>query len=230
MAIEPLRHLSVFSPTAWGTRKIDVIGAGATGSIIVDLLVRLGIEAPIHVWDFDKVETHNLANQIYGVDDIGKLKVEALAAHIKQQTGVDIVPHAEKVDGTQPLGPFVFLLTDTMASRREIWQRGIKYKVGVQQMIETRMGTDVMRVYAINPVVPSHIKCWEETLSTDDIAEVSACGASTSVGPTAKVLSGVAAWYLMRWFAIQQGKQDDTLENELILGLRPPTILSRVFK
>ena len=29
--IDPLRHMSVFSPDKWGARRVDVIGAGATG-------------------------------------------------------------------------------------------------------------------------------------------------------------------------------------------------------
>jgi len=228
VAVDPLRHLSVFSPTAFGNRRIDVIGAGATGSRIVLSLAKLGAEN-IHVWDFDKVEEHNIANQAFGNGDIGKLKVEALAELVAQQIGVGIVAHPERVDGTQVLGNVVFLLTDTMASRKEIWEKGLRFKLPVSLVIETRMGADSLRVYTVNPNDLGHIREWEKTLCSDDVAEVSACGASTSVGPTAETLSGLAVWQLIRWFSIIQGKKDDALDQEIILSMRPPMMLVRRF-
>lgn len=228
MSVDPLRHLSVFSPTAFGNRRVDIIGAGATGSRIVLSLAKLGVEN-LHVWDFDKVEEHNVANQAFGNGDIGKLKVEALAELVKQQTGADIFIHPERVDGTQTLGNVVFLLTDTMASRKEIWEKGLRYKFQVSLVVETRMGADSMRVYAINPSDPSHIREWEKTLCADDVAEVSACGASITVGPTAETLSGLAVWQFIRWFSVFLGKKDDVLEHEIIMALRPSVLLTRRF-
>ena len=119
MAIDPTRHLSVFSPHAFGKKRVDIIGAGATGSRIVLSLAKLGVEN-IHVWDFDKVEEHNIANQIYGLENIGEPKVRALADVIKKSTGTAITAHDERVDGSKQLGEAVFLLTDTMESRKEI--------------------------------------------------------------------------------------------------------------
>src|SRR3989344_9586657 len=128
MSVDPLRHLSVFKPHAFGTRRVDVIGCGATGSRIVLSLAKLGVEN-IHAWDFDTVEDHNLANQAFGLGDVGLLKVDALASLVQRGIGVAIQTHAEKVDGSQSLGEVVFLLTDTMASRKEIWDRGLKLKL-----------------------------------------------------------------------------------------------------
>jgi len=45
-------------------KRVDIIGAGATGSHVVMLLAILGF-TNIHVWDFDRVEAHNLANQSF---------------------------------------------------------------------------------------------------------------------------------------------------------------------
>jgi len=225
--VDPLRHLSVFSPHKFGNRRVDVIGCGATGSRIVLSLAKLGIEN-IHCWDFDVVEEHNIANQIFGIGDIGQLKVEALADIVEVQTGAKVHIHTEKVDGSQVLGEIVFLLTDTMESRREIWDKALKFKLRTQLMVETRMGADNGRIYAVNPNKPGHIKAWEETLYADDEAEVSACGASISVGPTAEIIAGLAVWQMIRWFAIEQGEEDD-LDNEIIFSLRPMAVISRRF-
>lgn len=225
--IDITRHIDVFSPDKFGKRRIDVIGAGATGSRIVLSLAKLGLEN-IHVWDFDVVEAHNIANQAYGQSDIGKPKVEALRDLVKAQTGLTIQIHNERVNGTQQLGDVVFLLTDTMASRKEIWQKGIRYKMRTKLMIETRMGADQGRVYTVNPTKPAEVKGWEGTLYSDEVAEVSACGASITVGPTAEFLSGLAVWQLIRWSAIEGGKED-TLDGEILWGLRPPYFMTRTW-
>jgi molybdopterin/thiamine biosynthesis adenylyltransferase len=217
--IDTTRHLDVFSPQKFGQRRIDVIGAGATGSRIVLSLAKLGID-DIHVWDFDVVESHNIANQAYALADIGRPKVEALRDLVKAQTGLEISIHNERVDGKQALGHVVFLLVDTMAARKEIFEKGLRYKPRTKLMIETRMGADEGRVYTINPNKPAQVKGWEATLYGDEAAPVSACGTSITVGPTAELISGLAVWQFIRWAAIDAGHQD-ALEHEILFVLRP---------
>jgi molybdopterin/thiamine biosynthesis adenylyltransferase len=229
--IEPLRHQSVFSPAAFGKRRVDVIGAGATGSKVALSLAKLGIEN-LHVWDFDAIEEHNIANQVYKLSDIGESKVVSLANIIEEQTGLKISAHNERVPSKtgQKLGDVVFLLTDTMASRKEIWSKCIKFKIEVKLMIETRMGIDEGRVYTINPLDPADVKGWESTLYDDKEAPRSACGATSTVGPTADVLAGLAVWQMVRWFSFETGKaKDDIMEKEILFSLRPSMILSRNF-
>jgi molybdopterin/thiamine biosynthesis adenylyltransferase len=225
--IDPVRHLPVFNPDAFGKTRVDVIGAGATGSKLAMSLAKHGVEC-LHVHDFDKVESHNVANQIYGNDDVGRLKVDALQEMIERQTGTVITTHNQPVDGTQELGAVVFLLTDTMSSRKEIWQRGLKFKQRTRLMIETRMGADSGRIYTVNPCKLPEINGWEGTLYDDKVAEASACGMSISVGATAGFLAEFAVWQLFRWFAIQQGREDE-LDHEIIFSLRPPLIVTRRF-
>jgi molybdopterin/thiamine biosynthesis adenylyltransferase len=226
--INTLRHLSVFDPVPFGQKRVDVIGAGATGSRIAIQLAKLGINN-LHVWDFDKVESHNIANQMFTQKDIGKTKVSALADQIKEHSGLQIVAHEEKVDGKQQLGEIIFLLTDTMSSRKEIWKAGIKLKLNVKLLVETRMGADSGRVYAFNPCQTAHCREWEKTLTDDAVAEQSACGGSITIGPTADVLAGLAVWQFIKWFRKTQGDEDLILENEIIYSLRPAIMLSRNF-
>ncbi len=229
--VDPLRHIEVFSPDAFGERRIDVIGAGATGSKVVLSLAKLGIQN-IHVWDFDIVEAHNIANQVYGNDDVGQLKVEALKQLVLRQTGTQITTHAERVDGSQELGCVVFLLTDTMASRKEIFEQGLLFQLRTKLVIETRMGADSGRIYAFNPSQLPEVNeesGWQSTLYSDDVAAASACGASISVGPTAGIVAELAVWQLIRWFAIEQGAADQ-LDHEVIFSLRPLLFLNNRFE
>ncbi|MFA6594313.1 MAG: ThiF family adenylyltransferase [Candidatus Buchananbacteria bacterium] len=229
-SINPTRHLQVFSPQEFNKAgyKIDVIGCGATGSRLVLSLAKLGI-TNIRVWDFDKVQAHNIPNQAFNLaTDINRLKVEAIRDAVSAATGTTIEICDTKVDGSQELGDIVFLLTDTMASRRMIWEGAIKLKAAVRLMVETRLGVESGKIYTIHPGRLSHINAWESTLCEDRVATPSACGAVVSVGATAEIISGFAQWQLIRWFQIQQGKETD-LANEIIFSLRPPMILTRNF-
>ena len=48
---------------------VFVLGCGAIGSTVAEMLVRLGI-TNIVLYDFDKVTGHNIANQMYVQSDI----------------------------------------------------------------------------------------------------------------------------------------------------------------
>ncbi len=220
--ISTIRHIEVFDPEQHPGR-IDIIGAGATGSKVALELAKLGL-TDIHVWDDDDVAEHNIANQAYRIDHIGKPKVGALYEIIKASTGTEITIHCQKCDGSEEFGETVFLLTDTMESRKAIFEGAIKMKMRTKLMVETRMGVDDMRVYAINPVDVAHVDGWEETLYDDDVAEVSACGASISVGATATTLAGIAVWTFIAWHT------GGDVDNETIMSLRPISAIARKFE
>ncbi|MBX9685091.1 MAG: ThiF family adenylyltransferase [Candidatus Obscuribacterales bacterium] len=225
--IDTTRHISIIDPDAFGNRRIDVIGAGATGSKVVLSLAKLGLQK-IRVFDFDEVARHNIGNQAFGNDDIGKKKVDALSELVYRQTGLKLDARCEKVDGSQELGPIVFLLTDTMASRKEIWERALRFKSRVKLMIETRLGADSMYIYTINPCSLPEVNGWESTLCDDAKVERSACG-KVSLGPSAGILAEKAVWQLIRWFAIENG-QEDLLDHEIMECFRPPAIYTRRFE
>lgn len=217
--VDALRHVKVFDPAIFGERRIDVIGAGATGSRIAISLAKLGVRN-LHVWDFDKIEEHNIANQAFGIGDIGKFKVDALAELIKSQTGLDIEKHNEPATAESEFGNIVFLLTDTMKSRREIWDGAIEYHAQIDLMVETRMGAYEGRVYAIRPSVPTDCDFWKSTLYADAEAAVSLCGTAITVGPTAELISGLAVWQFLRWWGNVQ-RNDPPPEAEVITMVSP---------
>lgn len=228
---QPVAALSLLEPldlTPWRDCRVDVIGVGATGSRVVWALAKLGLRA-IHVWDFDTVESHNVANQIYGLKDIGRLKVDALRDQVKTQTGIDISMHPQRLAGPQHLGPVVFLLTDTMASRREIVEHAVLGRPGTRLLIETRMGTDQGRVYTIDTHVTTQVQMYQDTLHVDVAPEVSACGTGITVGPTAEFLAGLAVLQFIRYVATKTSMCSHALDNELIFGFRPMVLMTRRF-
>lgn len=182
--------------------QIDVIGAGATGSYVVLQLAKMGL-TNIHVWDGDVVEGHNLPNQLYGVEDIGVPKVEALSKIIKRLTDIDIHVHNQFVcKDSEPLGDVVFLLTDSMESRREIYETCIKYNPSSKLCIETRLAATQGRIYAFNPLDTIEQEMWENTLYSDVEAEVSECGTTIVMGASSSMIASVAVWQFIKWFRL----------------------------
>jgi molybdopterin/thiamine biosynthesis adenylyltransferase len=230
MSVVTLRHEPVFPAGKFNPRQIDVVGAGALGSRIAMSLAKLGIEN-IHVWDFDTVAEHNIPNQLFGNKDVGALKTDALDQLIVSATGTSVSKHG-KCEGDESFGSIVFMCVDSMTVRKDLWTKAIKYQPHVDLLIESRMGADSGRVYAIKPQDSVSVRLYEETLYEDKEAEVSACGSTISVGPTAEIVSGLAVWQFMRWFRWSEmlSKTDAEPEHELIFAMRQSMfVLTRKF-
>lgn len=222
--IETLRHDSVFNSQDFST-PVHVIGCGATGSKIAIEIAKLGIKGEfIHLWDFDKVEPHNIANQAFELEDINKYKAEAVKDHIRRIAGEEVNVHIEEVVD-QDLSGYVFLLTDTMASRKSIFENCINLNPNINFMVETRMGVDMLRVYSVVPLTDGEDK-WIETLCDDDAAEVSACGATISVGATSTIIAGFAVWqFIKRVGVVNSNDKMKTPEFELLYWVNNHTLM-----
>ncbi len=214
MAIEMdfWRQLDVFAPDSF-QKPVYILGAGATGSYIAETLCKMGVR-DIHLFDFDTVKKHNLPNQYFGLEDIGKKKAKVMAEAMKRTCGTDIKTYLTRASGATPLSGIVFLLVDKMDVRKEIWQGAIKLNPNIDLMIETRMGIGGGRIYAIKPFDPRDIDEWEKTLYSDDRAERNPC-TSQSISPTVKVISGMAVLKLVK---LHNGLD---YQKEVILSLYP---------
>ena len=189
MTLDNSRHISVIDNQTSSNASIDIIGCGATGSKIALSLSKLA-DSGIRVWDDDVVEPHNIPNQAFFPEHVGKYKVEALQEMVSWK---ELDCKAEKYNGQRQLGNIVFLLVDSMEERVRIFNDFIKDRhEGL--MIETRTGSDTGRIYSIDTSKEEEISYWEGTLYSDDNAEVSSCGSTISVGPTNDIISGYAVW------------------------------------
>lgn len=95
-------------PDSWLSRRVRlaVIGAGGTGSELVDVLSRLhgmlvalghpcGLE--LHLIDDDVVSTSNVGRQRFLAADVGQPKAVVLARRYSALLGVPITPHVSRV-------------------------------------------------------------------------------------------------------------------------------------
>ena len=84
MSMDLSKSYDYFQPEK-DTARIHIIGCGSVGATVAENLARCGI-TKFTLWDFDTVEPHNLANQIFRQHDIGKTKVEALLGGEVEET------------------------------------------------------------------------------------------------------------------------------------------------
>lgn len=197
MDIEYNRQLDIFDNRTFN-KTVHVIGGGATGSWVTMMLAKLGVK-DVHIWDFDIVENHNIPNQAFNLHQIGESKCQANIDLAKDFGDMYYTAHNEAVDGDTLLEGIVFILTDTMGSREDIFKRACKLKPNVKLVIETRMGLDMCRIYTIDPMDLTQIKKYEATLYDDSEAEVSACGTSKSVITSAMTTASIAVRQLLNY-------------------------------
>lgn len=216
------RQHGVFNPDDFKF-PVHIIGCGATGSWVAMLLAKMGIQ-DIHLHDFDRVEEHNLPNQLFNTEHIDRPKIFATAQMIyncSKDTAVSL--HEDRVTGETPLQGIVFVLTDTMSSREDIFKKALKNNIHVPLVIETRMGGEGGRIYAVNPCDKNQVNQYQQTLYSDEDSVVSACGVSQSLAPTAAMIAGLAVWQLIKFH------NDQDIDNEIIIDAQYNTYLSKKF-
>lgn len=201
------RHMELFDPSTFKT-PITILGAGATGSWIALFLAKLGIEG-IAIWDFDKVEEHNIPNQLYGKDDVGKYKVDALQSTIEKDTGIKIDIVNKKYTEKKLFG-IVILQVDSMSERKRIFENSIYMNTQCKLMIDSRMGLDMSRIYNVCPTDTKHLERYINTLYDDTETEVSACGASMTVITSAVNIASTVVRQIIQFH------NDGNLDNAIL--------------
>ena len=131
------KHLSFFDPLTMLKGSIHIIGCGAVGSTVAEMLTRMGV-VELHLWDFDIVSAHNLANQNFRHKDIGTPKVDALTDILTDiNPDLKIIKHPKGYTD-EPLSGYVFLCVDNIDLRREIC-KAQQYNPHVQAVFDFRI-------------------------------------------------------------------------------------------
>lgn len=173
--------------------RIHIVGCGSVGSTLAENLARCGI-TKMTLWDFDTVEAHNIANQMFRQQDVGKLKVEALKDIL-----IDINPEIKddielKPDGWKGklMSGYIFLCVDDISIRRKIVELHMDSPY-VKAVFDFRTLLESAQHYAadwsdykmkkdlLNSMQFSHDEAAEET-------PVSACGVTLGVATTVRLI------------------------------------------
>lgn len=213
------KHISFFNPQNIADKEIHIIGVGAVGSYIALTLAKLGIKT-LYIWDFDTVEEHNITNQVYTHNDIGKLKTEALKEHLLANNP-DIIVNCKGKYENQNLKGIVYLTVDSIRLRKQILEN-IQINPFVKLVIDGRIGLDKGQVITTVCGDLNKIKNHIELSSFDDKdsdAPVSACGTTLSVAPSVLLTAQYAIAQLINYVnkkPIKQLIQFDAFEFKTI--------------
>lgn len=187
---EHLTRQADLIPTEILGEQITIIGAGAIGSFTALALAKMGF-ANIRVMDFDKVDTVNMNSQFYRFGDIGKDKVKALYALVKDFTNVEINDMCARYTGDIIFQGIVISAVDSMEVRKQIWQSHAG-RAQTKAIIDPRMGAETALLFVMNPMDANDRKTYEDSLYSDDTAVQERCTAKATIY-TATMLSGLVA-------------------------------------
>ena len=176
--------------------RIHIVGCGSVGSTIAENLARCGVKK-MTLWDFDTVEPHNICNQMFRQQDVGKLKVEALK-DILMEINPDISNDIElKPDGWNGklMSGYIFLAVDNIDLRRKIVEKHmnspfVKAVFDFRTLLESAQhyaadwGDINMKKNLLNSMQFSHDEAKDET-------PVSACGITLGVATTVRLVCAI---------------------------------------
>jgi adenylyltransferase/sulfurtransferase len=196
---------------------VTVVGVGGIGSPVVLALAKMGVPK-ISVYDDDVVEDHNLPNQIYRIQDLGRPKVEAIKSICSEFSDTEIVANACKFSGANIKG-ILLSGVDTMLSRKNIWDR-VRLNPDIMWYIDGRMGFEVCRIYTVRPCDRDDIRFYEKTLYSDSDAQELPCTARAIIY-NVFVVSGLMANQVKRCVCAQPRSR------EVIFDLATLTCLNK---
>jgi len=204
------KSLEYFNPINDVKGAIHVIGIGAMGSRVAELLVRLGIET-IHIWDMDTVEPKNITNQLYFARQIGMKKTDALEQILKLiNPNLTVIKHGEYKD--QVLSGYVFLNVDSIELRYKIASAN-QTNDKIKAMFDCRMRLEDAQSYAADWSNSKQKVTFINTMDFSDeeakeATPVSACGTTLSVAPT---VVSTAAFTVANFINLVRKQSCDTM-------------------
>lgn len=172
-------------------------GAGGIGSCLALLLARLEPES-ITIYDPDTVDTVNMSNQLFSIDDNGKSKVSAIKGIINDYSLYQVSTKQEFFTEDSPRYDIYFSCFDNMKARKAMYevfkksvdtfsQHGI-----VPLLIDGRLTAEQFQIYV---VTPDRLERYEKTLFDDSEAAVLACGFKGTTHNSFMIASKMIACY-----------------------------------
>lgn len=164
-------------------KTITLAGLGGIGSYVAFLLARM-LPARIFMYDPDIVETVNMSGQLYGLEDIGESKVNAIANMITKYSDCnDIFTLEEEYTKETGTSDIMICGFDNMKARETFFHnwRGHVYKKSAEEkknclFIDGRLSAEYFQVLCIRGDDNYNINRYaKEFLFKDEEAEETIC-------------------------------------------------------
>jgi hypothetical protein len=212
--------MNLFGPTqAAGHQHVTIVGAGSIGANLFTFLSVMGVQT-IEVWDADRVELRNLSvlQGIYRPKDIGRYKVDALAAFAdRQELPTQLTVHAEFVTPGTPLSGVVFACTDSMASRRATFEAAMANLGDVPHLWDLRVGRMQVKTLRLNLTDAVAVERYSELYLPDDSKVKKLSCAEREITDPPAVVAAYAAGQYRQWATHQFGGQKEVIPKALVM-------------
>lgn len=158
--------------------NVSIVGAGGIGSPTCMGLVRMGIPT-ITIYDYDKVEPHNIPTQHYRIDDVGKLKIEAISEQANEIGFSEVRCQNKRVSENDILlGNIVISAVDSMKSRKDIFLAA-KKSPNAKHLIDARLGGELIMCITVDIRDSEQVEWYlsDEIMFDDSESESNVCTA-----------------------------------------------------
>lgn len=190
---------------------ITLVGVGSVGSFTALALAKMGI-TQLRVFDYDRIEDHNLPNQFYKTANVGGYKVDSLYSIVREFTGIYIGVNREAYI-SQRLDRNVIVCPDTMESRRQTWEQWLAQ--GGEVFIDARMGGEMAHVFVVRRKThPQDVTWYQSTLVSDNEVKELPCSERTIIYCVMMIASIICRSVK----AIVNGEQE--YPREIVYGMR----------
>jgi sulfur carrier protein ThiS adenylyltransferase len=185
--------------------KATVIGTGAIGRQAALQLSAIGVPR-LRLVDFDVVDMTNVTTQGYWASDVGRPKVEATAAAIRQlDPAIDVECIQDRYRPRIQIGEAVFCCVDSIDARSAIWRSaGSRCRF----WCDGRMLAEVIRVLAVaDNIGRDH---YPTTLFAQSEAQPGRCTARSTIY-AASIAAGLMVHQFTRWLRGMPVDRDTSL-------------------
>ena len=157
----------------------SIIGCGGIGSWTSLLLARTGIGG-IYSYDFDIIESQNMAGQLFRLQDLGKHKVDAMKEIIKEYVPTLKGAFLSEPYNNQPLSRITITALDSIAVRKVVFEQYCEqyknyYDKSKCLFIDGRMSAEAFQVFIFRLSQEDKIKEYKQSLFEDSKATGNVC-------------------------------------------------------
>lgn len=178
-----------------GEVNILIGGAGGIGSWTSLLLARAGFY--IIVYDYDRIEEHNLGGQLYKRSTIGDYKVEALHTLIMELSNDDITIQTDRLDENSMSSKYCISAFDNMLARKQMFSNWVKMYGSDPEaiFIDGRLNAEQMWVYCVRGEDLIAKKSYGDLLFDDSEVEEEACTMKQTSHAAAMIASHITGFF-----------------------------------
>jgi len=204
-----LQQFNRFKDAPWFPKEDETVmigGAGGIGSWLAIFLTRAGFD--INIFDFDRIEEHNLGGQLFRHSDIGKFKVQALQDVIMEFNNKSINTDIRPITIDSPTHHFMFSAFDNMKARKdlfEVWKRSVPNCPVTPIFIDGRLEMEQLQIFCVTPDLISQ---YEENLFDDGEVQDAPCTMKQTSHSAAMIATLMTAFFTNHMTNIYERSKD----------------------